>query len=273
MPTASPIIVARVAVLEPRSRNAVAAVMPEMPIPMPMRAVRMGRPAATREPKVSTRTASATAMPISSDSPPGGAKLCMPWPLTSASRPSSRASSSAARTASWVAGSTSVTVSTSKAKEMSPTRPSSLSGESVSAFATASARGVPAFTPAFTIASTWAGPATPGLASAGSAGTSSTAWRSATRASTAFEGPGSVSVWPCGAATTTLTVAWSKASCACGNSSCCRSAASSEGMPGMEKVSVVGLASVAAAVPTTITATSQRAITIGQRRNEARPRR
>ena len=45
------------------------------------------------------------------------------------------------------------------------------------------------------------------------------------------------------------------------------------GMPGMEKVSVVGLASVAAAVPTTITATSQSAITIGQRRNEARPMR
>ena len=40
-----------------------------------------------------------------------------------------------------------------------------------------------------------------------------------------IDGPGSDSVSPSGAATTTLTVAWSKASWACGKSSCWRSAA------------------------------------------------
>ena len=71
---------------------------------------------------------------------------------------------------------------------------------------------------------------------------------------------------PSGAATTTLTVAWSKASCAPGKSSDWRSAASSEGMPGIEKLSVVGLAKVAAKPPTAIISTNQPAMKIGQRR-------
>ena len=128
MPTARPIIVARIGVLEPMSMNAVIAVTPVRPRATPKMAVRIGSPAATSEPKVSTSTTSASPIPISSDAPPGGANSPMPWPLASTVSPESRASAMASLTASWVAGSTSVTVSTSRAKEMMPIRPSSESG-------------------------------------------------------------------------------------------------------------------------------------------------
>ena len=74
---------------------------------------------------------------------PGGAKLCMPAPLTSAVRPDPRADSTAASTASWVSGSTSVTVRTSKVHVMVPIRPSALSGESAAALASACSTDVP----------------------------------------------------------------------------------------------------------------------------------
>ena len=61
-------------------------------------------------------------------------------------------------------------------------------------------------------------------------------------------------------------VAWSKASAEPGNSSACRSAAFSDGMPGMENASVIGLDMVAATVPTASIATSQPAMKNGHRR-------
>ena len=64
-------------------------------------------------------------MPISSDVPPGASIELMPEPLASATRPASRAEARASLIASWVATSTSVLVSTSRSKLISPTRPSS----------------------------------------------------------------------------------------------------------------------------------------------------
>ena len=72
MPTARPIIVASIGVLEPMSVNAVIAVTPVMPRPTPKIAVMIGMPAAIAEPNVSSSTTSAMPMPISSDAPPGG---------------------------------------------------------------------------------------------------------------------------------------------------------------------------------------------------------
>ena len=81
------------------------------------------------------------------------------------------------------------------------------------AFASACAGGVPLCTAASThlLRAGRRRPAT-GLASGASSAICGRRPRSATRSSTAFEYAGSASVWPSGAATTTLTVAWSKAS-------------------------------------------------------------
>jgi hypothetical protein len=92
-------------------------------------------------------------------------------------------------------------------------------------------------------------------------------------ASTASEYAGSSSRCPSGAATTTVTPAWSKASTEPGKSSACRSAAFSDGMPGMEKASVIGLDMVAAIAPTPTMATSQAARKSGQRRKAVLPSR
>ena len=130
MPTASPIIVAKMVVLELTSMKAVSAVMPVRPTTSPKTALRIGSPAATNDPKVRSRTTSASAMPMSSEAPPPISWVCEPEPLASTVRPASRAWSMALVSASIVAGSTSATVSTSKVKSMVPTRPSSDSGES-----------------------------------------------------------------------------------------------------------------------------------------------
>ena len=95
----------------------------------------------------------------------------MPEPFASAVSPASRAAAIASLTASWLAGFTSVGVSTSKSKVMVPTRPSSDSGSRARASASASARGVPDSTARSTIAFSCSGAATAGLASAASAGT------------------------------------------------------------------------------------------------------
>ena len=205
-------------------------------------------------------------MPISSEAPPGGAIEDMPEPFASAVRPASRAWAIASLTASWLAGFTSAGVSTSNWKDIVPTRPSSDSGSSARAFASASAFGVPSLTAWSTIVFSWSGAAVAGLASGASAGTCGPSVRSATRASTAFEYVGSARVCPSGAATTTVTVAWSKASWDSGKSSAWRSAAFSDGMPGMENASVIGLDIVAATAPTASMATSQPARKKGHRR-------
>ena len=252
--------------VEPTSVSAVIAVMPVTPSATPNRAVMIGRPAATREPKVRISTSSATATPMSSELPPSSIIPTEPEPLASTVRPASRPCSITSWSASIVAGSTSATVSTSKSQVMVPTRPSSESVAKARASACATSAGVPLSTACWTIWSTCSGPAVAGLARAGSAGICGSCPRSATRSSTALEYVGSVRSWPSGAATTTFTVAWSKASTAPGKSSACRSAAFSDGMPGIENASVIGLDSVAATVPTVSIAISQAARKRGQRR-------
>ena len=78
MPTARPIIDASAVVVSGRSKKYVAPVMPSVPSSSPMTALRIGMPAATNEPNVMTRTTSATAMPMSSEVPPGCIISCMP---------------------------------------------------------------------------------------------------------------------------------------------------------------------------------------------------
>ncbi|CAM5394778.1 hypothetical protein SCYAM73S_04352 [Streptomyces cyaneofuscatus] len=69
MPTARPIIMASVEVVEPRSRAVASAVISETPMPTPIRAVSSGSPAAISEPKVMTRTTPAMATPMISAAP------------------------------------------------------------------------------------------------------------------------------------------------------------------------------------------------------------
>ncbi len=186
--------------------KAVIAVMPVMPRATPNSALTIGSPAATSEPNVRMRTTRASAMPISSEAPPGGAIEDMPDPFASAVRPAVRAPASASLTASWVAGSTSVVVSTSRSKVRVPTRPSSDNGSSARASASAWARGVPESTAWSTIVRSCSGAVTAGLVSWASAGICGPSARSVIRASTASEYAGSASVCPSGAATTTVTV-------------------------------------------------------------------
>ena len=256
---------ASIGVVEPMSAKAVVAVTPMMPRDTPNSAVSTGSPAATSEPKVRTRTTRATPMPISSEEPPSSGTPTEPAPLASTCRPSTLARSMVSSSASMVAGSTSATVSTSKSQVIVPTRPSALSGDRAAASASAAARGVPLSTAAPTSCSSWAAAASTGSVS-GVSGICGSCSRSATRSSTCAATAGSDSVRPSGAATTTWTVARSKASTAPGKSSDCRSAARSEGMPGIEKESDIGLAKPAARAPTPIRATSQAATNTGQRR-------
>ena len=178
---------ASIGVLDPMSMNAVIAVMPVMPSATPNSAVMIGMPAPTSEPKVRISTISATPTPSSSEVPPGCSMFCMPAPLASTERPLSRASAMMSRIASWVAGSTSIGVSTSKFQVMVPTRPSSDSGRIALALAMASARGVPfccasarSRVPSrFAVSTGFSGPPSPGICGAWfrSATSSSTAWR------------------------------------------------------------------------------------------------
>ena len=69
MPTARPIIIARVEVVVPRSSTFASAVIVETPMPTPMSAVSSGSPAAISEPKVMTRTTAAIAIPMISVAP------------------------------------------------------------------------------------------------------------------------------------------------------------------------------------------------------------
>ena len=266
MPTARPIIEASTGVLEPTSVNAVIAVTPLMPRPTPNIAVTIGRPAATREPNVRSRTASATAMPISSEEPCVSVSTSVPEPLASTVSPPARAWSMASSSASWVLGSTSATVSTSYSKPMMPTRPSEDSGLSAAAFALAMLGGVPLCRADPSICWRCESAASTGLAMGALSATWGRPRRSATRESTALAYVGSSRVCGSGAATTTFTVAWSKASTEPGNSSVCMSAAFSDGMPGMENESVIGLDMVAAKVPTASIATIQPAMNSGHRR-------
>ena len=138
MPTAMPIIEARIVAEESTSMNAVMAVTPVSPIATPMMALKIGMPAATRDPKVSTSTISATPRPIASEVRPSSEMRVAPGPLASTSRPESRASAMTSSSASRLLPSMSVGESTSHSKLMMPVRPSSLRGEIASAFALAS---------------------------------------------------------------------------------------------------------------------------------------
>ncbi|CAM5434536.1 hypothetical protein SALBM311S_04731 [Streptomyces alboniger] len=102
MPTARPIINASVEVVSPRSRALARAVMVETPIPTPMIAVSSGSPAATSEPRVTTRTTAAMARPMTSPTAPGSAPAWSASPPTSTVSPVARASSPAVSRASLV---------------------------------------------------------------------------------------------------------------------------------------------------------------------------
>ena len=66
---------------EIESVNRVPSCTPRMPTPTPTTAAISGRPAATREPKVTNRTIAATAMPISSEVPSISPALLNALPL------------------------------------------------------------------------------------------------------------------------------------------------------------------------------------------------
>lgn len=72
MPTARPIIIASVEVVEPRSSTLASAVIDETPMPTPISAVSSGSPAAMSEPKVMTSTTAASAIPMTSVAPVSG---------------------------------------------------------------------------------------------------------------------------------------------------------------------------------------------------------
>lgn len=99
MATAKPSMSASVGVVDDRSTKPVAAVITPTPIAMPNKAVKRGRPAATKEPNVMTRTTAATATPITSVRPLSD-WISNASPPTSTVRPSSRAWSTAAFSAS-----------------------------------------------------------------------------------------------------------------------------------------------------------------------------
>lgn len=85
MPTASPIIIASVEVVDPRSRTLASAVMVETPMPTPMSAVSSGSPAATSEPKVTTRTRPAMTTPTISPAPVSGIAWSASPPISTVS--------------------------------------------------------------------------------------------------------------------------------------------------------------------------------------------
>ena len=105
------------------------------------------------------------------------------------------------------------------------------------------------------------------------AGICGPALSSAIRASTWAETAGSASVLPSGAATTTVALGRSKASPVPGKSSCCRVCACSDGMPGIENESIIGLEIEVATPPMVTSAMSQAAMKYGQRRKASRPSR
>ena len=238
--------------------NAVIAVMPVMPRPTPKSAVSTGRPAATSEPKVRIRTSSATAMPISSDLPPTAGWACVPEPLASTVRPSARASAIVSLSVSMVAGLTSATVSTSKFQLIVPTRPSCGERRERPGRWPSLDGGVPLLALPSIICCVCGAAASTGLASGGVVGHLRQCGEVRDEGVDGLGLGRLVELWPFGAATTTFTEAWSKASADPGNSSDWRSAAFSEGMPGIEKASLIGLDRVAATVATAIMAPARR---------------
>ena len=166
-----------------------------------------------------------------------------------------------------VAGSTSATVSTSKVKLMVPVRPSSDSGrEGVGVGLRVRRRRAALLGGLEDLLGLGLGRGDRVGQRARPAAICGRSPRSATRVSTAFELAGSESVVPFGAWTTTVTEAWSRASAEPGNSSDWRSAAFSDGMPGMVNASLMGLEKPAAMVMTAMSSTSQPAMKNGQRR-------
>ena len=94
MPTASPIMTARTGVVELMSVKLAVARMPSMPTPTPTAAAMSGVPAATREPKVMSRTIAAMATPTSSTAempiPTSWSMLPLRWTVRDGSMASAR---------------------------------------------------------------------------------------------------------------------------------------------------------------------------------------
>ena len=101
-------MVASAGVVEDSSRNPVRIVTPRMPMLTPMIAVSSGRPAATSEPNVMTRTTRATRIPMPSAAPAAVACSANASPPTATVRPAS----SSVATASCIASSSAAVSST-----------------------------------------------------------------------------------------------------------------------------------------------------------------
>jgi len=235
MPTARPSIRARIGAVLVNSTVPLSAYRPAMPTPTPISAFSIVIPAATSEPKVTTRTIAAIATPITSDEPAAGSLLstsppgatCQPW------------ASAAAPTCSYASRCSSVTLSAPSANWtwISPYWPSGLMAWAVSG-STA--------------------PTTPGSVAASWVTSVATAW------------PCGVPSRPgCGALSAMVPVA----PLAAGNCSSSRSFASCDSVPGIVKSLDVGPRRVRAARPRPASTTSQSAATTRRRRIAPRPSR
>ena len=228
--------------------NAVIAVMPVMPRPTPKSAVRTGSPAATSGSEGQDEDEERDAMPISSDLPPISGIAGGPGPVgLHRAGPGRGTRPSCPSSDSIVVGLTSATVSTSKSQVIVPTRPSSRQRRDRGRVGVGLvARSLPDSPRASDeLRRCRSAAASTGLA--GAVGAPSGIWgaptRSSTRASTsAWCTRGPRACWPSGAATTTLTEAWSNASGAPGEELGLEvGCAFSEGMPGIENASLIGL--------------------------------
>ncbi len=207
MPTARPIITASTGVIELTSVNAVMNTTISEPMAMPTTAVISGRPAATSEPKVITRTAAAMVMPMISDVALTATGSIMPGPIASTFMPASRPICMASNSAWRFSGVMSLGTRTSKANCAMPWRPSSDSIRMAWASASATACGRPERVPVSTTVFCSSGFSRTGLTSISSA----VSWVmlsliDATTASAAAKFSGSSSFSPSGASNTTYTV-------------------------------------------------------------------
>jgi hypothetical protein len=209
--------------------------MPAMPVATPIRAVSMGNPAATTEPRVMSNTAMATSTPIASVEPMAGACGTAP-PPRKICRPSTSLASAMVASSRCVASGISVIWPANDAWAMPTVR----SGDTSRAVAGSTT------------------PVTPGNADASASTVPITCWYA-----------GSARVRPSGAANTMRPVA----SPAPGIRSLSSSSAACAGVPGIENDEVIVPEKASAAPPMPSRSTTQ-AMTKAQRRRAARcPRR
>jgi hypothetical protein len=143
MPTARPIISASVGAVEDSVITLDVSSSPPMPTAMPMTAVSRFIPAASSEPKVSTRTRTATATPTNSVAPIVTPVVPKTLPPTATSRPASSAAAVVSWRASRLSGSRS-SRTTSKETVASAAPPSGAIAELANGLTTPSTWGASA---------------------------------------------------------------------------------------------------------------------------------